>query len=150
MSSAPTTLKYIGAETTPSSATTAAGGSIGGCNGFDAMAAVVEFTAPVGGMGGTLDLYLQSSWDGGTTWWDLVHLAQFASGAASSRAKVSPGFNNTITTIGKNLTPALTANACAGGHWGDTIRTLYVSGSGTTTGATVKVYIHGINTRGDY
>jgi hypothetical protein len=35
-----------------------------------------------GGTGGTLDVYLQTSHDGGTTWFDYAHAAQLASGAA--------------------------------------------------------------------
>ena len=149
--SAKSTLKIIATETTPSSATTAASaGTIKGCNGFDSVCGILEFTGVGGGMGGTLDVYVQSSWDEGTTWFDFVHFTQFASGAASSTAKFSSDVLNTITTIGKNTSPALAANSCAGRDWGDWIRMLYVAGASTTAGATVKLTVIGKNTRASY
>ncbi len=149
--SAKSTLKIIGAETTPTSATTvASAGTIKGCNGFDSIGAILEFTGPVGGMGGTLDIFVQSSWDEGTTWFDLIHYSQFASGAAATTLKTSTDATNTITTIGKNTSPALAANACAGRPWGDWIRMLYEAGASTTAGATVKLTVIGTNTRASY
>jgi hypothetical protein len=147
--SAPSILKAL-TDVTPTSATTVPSAKTASGTGFEALCAILEFTAPSGGMGGTLNVYVQGSWDQGVTWWDLVAFTQLASGAATVRQKISPIGSNTIVTVGKNTSPALAAGTCAGGPWGDQIRALYVAGSGTTTGATVSVYIVGTNSRASY
>jgi hypothetical protein len=35
---------------------------------------------------GTLDLYIEDSWDGGVTWYNVGHFTQLAGGAASPRS----------------------------------------------------------------
>lgn len=94
-----------------------------------------------GATGGTLDVYLQTSFDGGTTWYDMAHFPQLAAGAASSvrvwhlsREQVQ----STLTTIGSGTSPALAANSVVN-YWGDQIRALYVAGASTSAGAAVDI-----------
>jgi len=96
----------------------------------------------VGATGGTLDIYVQTSPDGGGSWYDQVHLPQIAAGAPVSRAVASVSlFTNSPTTnvVGKGLAPALAANTIINGPYSDRCRLVFVAGSGTTAGAVIRV-----------
>lgn len=129
-------------DTSPASASTAAGSTVRGLGNLEALRVVAEL---VGATGGTLDVYLQTSDDSGTTWYDWAHFPQLAASASAIKYAFSvPSAGEVgITVIGKNTTPALAANTVIGGPWGDRIRALYVAGSSTSAGAAVAITING-------
>lgn len=90
-----------------------------------------------GATGGTLDVYLQVSYDSGQTWSDYAHFAQLAAGAAPVTYGVSVSRSNgsALGLVGKNQSPLLAANTCRDGEWGKHARMLFVAGAGTTQGA---------------
>jgi len=99
-----------------------------------------------GATGGTLDVFIQNSPDMGSTWYDYIHFATLAAGAATVRyvASVASGAQNlALQTIGTNLVPALAPATAIGGAWGDRFRIVMVSGAGTTAGAAVQLRIVG-------
>jgi hypothetical protein len=130
--------------TSPATPTTAVMGSpITGLGIYESLniAATIQ-----GATGGTLDLYLQTSPDGGTTWVDYIHFAQLAAAAAQSTkvVTVSCGVQSTgITAVGTGLTPSLAASTVVGGAFGDRMRLVAVSGAGTTVGAVQTILISG-------
>jgi hypothetical protein len=104
----------------------------------------LEITA-TGATGGTLDLYLQVSYDNGTTWWDYAHLPQLAAGAAAVRYAINVSraaqSGAAPLVVGTALTPALAANTVVGGDFGQAIRLIGVGGAGTTAGATQTINV---------
>lgn len=95
-----------------------------------------------GATGGTLDLYLQTSVDGGTTFVDYCHFAQIAAAASpfnvrfgASRHAQSSG----LVTVGVGTTPLLAASTLVGGPFGDRMRLVAVAGAGTTAGAAITI-----------
>lgn len=99
----------------------------------------------VGATGGTLDVYIQTSPDLGTTWVDWAHFPQLAAGAAAIKYAftVSKGSQLlTPTVVGVNNSPALAVNTVVGG-WGDRFRLWMVAGASTSAGAAVNVKITG-------
>ena len=98
----------------------------------------------VGATGGTLDLYVQSSPDGGVNWYDIVHFPQLTAGAPAIKyqAPLSLFTNSTAPVqVGKNLLPALAAGAIVQGAFSDRLRLVMVAGSGTTLGALVRMTV---------
>jgi hypothetical protein len=98
----------------------------------------------VGATGGTLDVYVQNSPDGGLNWYDVVHFPQIAAGAAlaSYSAPISTATATSVPTqVGKNLSPALAANKVVNGALTDRLRLVMVAGLGTTAGAQVVVRV---------
>lgn len=130
-------------DTSPAAPGTAAGGGVGG--GFRDCQALTIVATILGATGGTLDVYVQTSFDGGTTWLDFAHFPQLAAAAASTirvwhvNRDTAVG---TLTTIGSGTFPALAVNTILGGAWGDTFRVVYVAGASTSAGAaqTVKLF----------
>ncbi len=103
-----------------------------------------------GATGGTLDVYLQTSYDDGATWYDYAHFTQLAAGAAAikhawhvSRASE----RTTITTVGTGTSPALAVGTILSGGWGNKMRMLFVAGATTSAGAAQTVRIFGIKNR---
>jgi hypothetical protein len=129
-------------DTSPASASTATGDTIYGLERFDALQVIAEL---VGATNGTLDVYLQTSPDGGTSWYDWVHFPQLAAGAAAVKYAFSvPSAGATaLTTIGKGTSVALAANTIAYQLWGDRVRAVYVAGASTSAGAAVTIHILG-------
>jgi hypothetical protein len=118
-------------------------GIVGGLSGFDALTIIGNLQ---GGTGGTLDVYLQTSYDGGTTWYDYAHWAQLSAGAAATLRVWNVNRSTAVTaptTIGSGLTPALAVDTILGGAWGDTMRILFDAGTGTSAGASQSVTIIG-------
>lgn len=125
--------------TTASSAGTAPQTAVTGLGDYESMAVYASLAGPTGG---TLDVYIQFSPDGGTTWVDYAHFAQQAAAAAAnykvftvSRASQQ----TTVQTVGINASPALAANTVVGGTWGDRLRVVTVSGVGTSAGVAISV-----------
>lgn len=127
--------------TSPAAASTVAQTPVTGLGGFRSMAIYAEIQ---GGTGGTLDIYLQFSPDGGTTWVDYAHYAQITAGAAAIKRLTSfskSGQVTSVATVGSGETPALAANTHLGGDWGDRLRVIAVAGSGTSAGAAQVIKI---------
>jgi len=96
----------------------------------------------VGATGGTLNVYLQWSPDDGTTWYDYTAFTQLAAGAAAVKYRVTSDVaQNTISTVGKGTSPALSAGTHVGGPWGTQMRVLCVAGASTSAGAAITVNI---------
>jgi hypothetical protein len=132
--------------TTPASASTAVLGT-GVSIDVQRYASLRFHFTTVGATGGTLDLYVQTRANGGTTWYDYAALAQIAGGAAAGKAvfAVSRMQQQTTinTTIGVDLTPTLTANTVLGGDFGQEIRIVAKAGAGTSVGAAISCEIFG-------
>ncbi len=97
-----------------------------------------------GGSGGTLDVYIQTlSSDANAVWTDLIHFTQLADGASAVTRSVVLSKNGTtsaITTTGTNLTPGLASGAVLGGNFGDQVRVVYATGTGTILGKVQSLY----------
>ena len=92
----------------------------------------VEAQFLYGAGGTTVDAYIQTSLDGGTTWIDIMNF-HFTTSAASKVSAVV-----TSTALAAGITPTdgtLTNNTILSGLLGDRIRAKYVT-VGTYTGAT--------------
>jgi len=133
---------------TPASATTAAGvDSIS--LGFDDLAGLENFRlyyslAGTDGTpaGGTIDMYLQTTTDG-ILWLDWYHVpATIASGAAAIFKIETFALSTANTAIGTGVTPALAADAYAGGHPGRGVRVVWVTGAGTNHAVAQTVQLH--------
>jgi hypothetical protein len=129
-------------DTSPAAPGTAAGDTIQGLEDVDTITIIATLA---GATGGTLDVYLQTSFDGGTVWVDMAHFPQLAAAAASS-VRVWQLCRNvvhsTLATVGSGTVAApgvaLAANTVVN-CWGDRIRAVYVAGGGTTLGAAVDI-----------
>lgn len=135
---------YIITGTSPATASTAVVGSpTGDLSFYDAIEVIATLT---GATGGTLDVYLQKTNDGGTTWHDYAHWTQIAGAAAAITVRNCFSRNTQATTpvaIGSGLTPALAANTFVGGEFGDSLRCVCTAGGGTSAGAVVTIRISG-------
>lgn len=133
-------------DTSPGSASTAAGDQIAGLENYDWFTIDASL---VGATGGTLDVYLQRMVNG--TWVDWVHFPQLADGAAAVRYVIDSSASPSVagaTVVGSGTTPALAANKMACVHPGSHVRALYVAGSGTSAGAVVTIDITGWQSAG--
>jgi len=134
-------------DNSPATATTTVGDTVR--SGLIAATHLTIIATLTGGTGGTLDVYLQTSFDDGATWVDYAHFPQLTAGAAvtnkvwhvSRRTEVS---SLTAVGVGTTATPsvALAANTIMGGAWGDRMRAVYVAGAGTSAGAAQVIKIH--------
>lgn len=86
---------------------------------------------PTGG-NPTLDVYLQTSADGGTTWRDIAH-TQFTTSALKRFAQIS-GQTAGATSILAASDAALSGETVTQGAWGDRLRVKYVFAAGGSTG----------------
>lgn len=127
--------------TSPAAPGTAAGQSAAGFGEADSLTIVATLQ---GATGGPLDVYLQTSYDGGTTWVDFCHFPQLAAAAASS-VRIWHVTRNlaqtTLTTVGSGTSPAIAANAIVGGCWGNHLRLLFVAGALTSAGAVQTIVL---------
>lgn len=100
----------------------------------------------VGITGGTLDVYIQRQVQN-NVWADWAHFPQLAAAAAAINYSCNPIGVLPIVAIGLGTTAApgvaLAANTCLGGHPGDKIRAVLVSGAGTSAGAAQTIYVTG-------
>mgnify|MGYP001570771648 CR=1 FL=1 len=113
-----------------------------GLAGYRDLVILVNIT--VGGAAtGVLQLFLQDSVDGGTTWDDLVASNTFVFGAApvTQRFVISGRLATTMAQGSAVINEALTAGTVRNGPWGDRIRVReVVSGiAGGPTGATYAI-----------
>jgi len=127
--------------TSPASASTAVGVTLTGLGPYRSMSIYAALT---GATGGTLDVYLQYSPDGGTTWVDYAHFAQLAAGASTvyrvwNVSKCQQ--QTTIQTVGTGTSPALSGTTIIGGDWGDRLRVVYVAGASTSLGASQTILV---------
>lgn len=132
--------------TSPSDGTAAATGYVK----VDRFGAVRIVGILQGATGDTLDVYLQASWDNGTTWFDIGHFAQLAAAAASTTKTVTYAReqqNTTAVTIGSGASPALAANTFLGGEFGALIRAYFVPGASTTEGKAQTIHVLGVDLR---
>lgn len=100
----------------------------------------------VGATGGTLDVVIQSTLDGGSTWFDVAHFPQLAAGAGAIRYMAvlnrfpagTPAIRVVNTT---DVVPALAANSIVSEGFGDGIRIVCVAGAATSAGAALTFNI---------
>jgi hypothetical protein len=76
---------------------------------------------------------------------DYVHFTQLVSGAAAISYRFVPALTGTITTVGIGTLAApgvvLAAGSYSNGPWGDQLRVVFVSGSGTNHAVAQAVYV---------
>ncbi len=120
-----------------------AAGVAGPLDDYEAVTVIAELA---GNTGGTLDVFVQASFDEGASWFDFAHFAQLAPAAAPTQYLLNASLSSNLTSpvvVGKNTTPLLAAGTCVNGAFGDRMRLVMVSGAGTTVGAAVKVSVIG-------
>lgn len=124
--------------TTPATASTVAQTPVTGLGGYNSM---TIYASLIGATGGTLDIYIQYSPDGGTTWVDYAHYAQLAAGATALQKVFSAtkDASTALTTVGSGTSPLLAASTIINGDWGDRFRVLTVAGTSTSAGAAIKL-----------
>lgn len=92
-----------------------------------------------GATGGTLDIFLQFSPDGGKTWVDYAHFPSIKAGAGATKrawafSKTAP-LSTSSVIVGSDNSPLMAASTSLGGSWGDRIRVVMVADVGTSAGA---------------
>jgi hypothetical protein len=93
---------------------------------------------PVGGAP-TLDVYIQASPDGGTTWRDFAHTAQITTSNVNQFVQLTGQAAGATTGLAAS-DAALAANTVVQGPWGDRLRVKYVFVAGGSSGSyTVSV-----------
>lgn len=121
------------------SATTTYGTAYSGFAQWDTLTLYVKLT---GATGGALDCYIRNSWDG-TTFYDFWHPTQVTAAASAVEKKWSPTLDGVVYTIGSGTIStsgvALASGTGAGGHWGEWLQVVMVTGAGTSAGATQTV-----------
>jgi hypothetical protein len=128
--------------TTPSAASTAAVLGTISDFGLDKYSTLTVVAQLVGATGGTLDVIVESSADGGTSWFEYGRFAQLAAGAAAVVKRAVPVLDNTVATIGRVTSGTATTSVLTGdtgwvGHWGDRLRVRCIAGAGTSAGAAI-------------
>lgn len=115
--------------------------------GFAKYQGLVVVGSLLGATGGTLDVVVETSYDG-TDWFELVHFTQLSAGgaAATSRFCLSPTGGAASAVVGKNLTTTtvVASGAAVNGIWGDSMRVRFVAGTSTSAGAIQAVSIIGL------
>ena len=139
-------------ETSPSSdaANVPSVGYWGGLSYFDALTINAILA---GATDGTLDVYLQTSYDmtpgvaaddPSRIWYDYAHWQQIPASTAPYQVVWHVNRSTAITAetvSGQLLNPALGPSTILGGAWGDMMRILFVPGTGTTAGASQTITI---------
>lgn len=124
--------------TSPSAPGTTVGTTLTGLDSYDKC---VIYAKLQGATGGVLDVYIQSSVDGGTTWYDVCHFTQLAAGGGAVGWLISLTRGQTVnanTPVSVNSasgTPALAANTLVPHAFGNALRVVYVAGASTSAGA---------------
>lgn len=118
--------------------------SLTGLDGFVDLEVLINITAG-GTATGTLNLYIQDSVDGGTTWDDMIasNAFTFGAGAATQRFIIAGKVATSITQGSAVSIEALTAGTVRSGPWGPQLRVREkVSGvSGSPVGPTYTISI---------
>lgn len=142
--------------TSPSSAITAVGARVT----LGPIHSLQIFATLQGATGGTLDVYLQIKYKFNPTtyqqgigvvndpsiWVDYAHFSQLASAASPVHTVWSvskSGQQLTATTVGQDLSPALTAGTIVGGEFGDEMRVVFTAGAGTSVGTSQQILLVG-------
>lgn len=136
-------ITLISGRTSGIAATTLTVGDIyAGLQNYDAFVMLINITG-AGVATGTLQIYIQDSWDAGTTWDDLISSNTFAFGASLTTQRfVIQGKIATSATQGSAAAiETLAAGTVRSGPFGDRIRIREkVSGpAGSPTGATYTI-----------
>lgn len=104
-----------------------------------------------GATGGTLDVYIQETWDvdyngavlSSAVWSDVAHFTQLAAAAPAVVYRVGAAHDSTIQAVGTGSTAspgvALAAGKFCGAPWGPMIRIVCVAGASTTAGASISI-----------
>lgn len=115
-----------------------------GLHNFDAFTVLINVTN-AGVVAGTLTLYLQDSWDGGTTWDDVVASTAITLGTTTGtqRYVIQGRIATTITQGSAVSNLALSAGTVRQGPFGDRVRLIekLESAAGSPIGATYTVTI---------
>lgn len=112
-------------------ATVAAPAVVGLSRWFDLFGIINVTAVPVGGAP-TLDVYLQTSPDGGVTWQDILH-HQFTTSSGARLFSISGEAAGPTTTVAPS-DGALASDTVVQGPWGDQLRLKYVMVVGGSTG----------------
>lgn len=122
--------------TSPATPSTATLGTFSGLARYTSGTFVATLT---GATGGNLDVYLQV-WDG-ANWIDYAHFPQktAGSGATIVALPVTRNYQRVATVATGVDTPALAADVCLGGDFGDVVRVRAVAGAATSAGASQTV-----------
>ena len=135
--------QYIGAPTTV--ATTTYGPAFAVSNPWDSQTILAQIPSLAKG---ALNVYVQESWDGGTTWADVAAFTQVAAGGATQQTRQIIGRvtnSDTARAVGigtaASAPPALTAGSFASGPWGFNLRLVSVTGaSASAAGVTATFF----------
>lgn len=130
--------------TSPATASTVA--SANTATGLDRFTSLHVYAEITGATGGSLNVYLQTSPDLGTTWVDYASFPLASAGAsvATYSFTVSRGAQqSSMVAVGKNLSPLLAANSVIGGDFGDRMRAVFKANASTTAGAAQVITISG-------
>lgn len=125
-----------------SASTTTYGAATPGLQSYDALKGRI---AIAGLTGGTLDVSVQGSWDGGTTWDECAAFAQATAAASSVTSDFSVVLDSTVRTIRSgtlaSAAPILTAGTICAGPWAPILRLVAKTGGGVSSGATITLYL---------
>jgi hypothetical protein len=124
-----------------------------GLQNYDSILVLINVTA-AGSATGTVNIYIQDSWDGGATWDDMVSSAQLTLGTTTGtqrywvQARIAPATHTTTTstlsTQGSAVSnAALAASSARVGPFGDRLRVreTIAGASGSPAGATYTITI---------
>ena len=109
---------------------------------YDALLVLIRVSA-AGTATGTINLYLQDSWDGGTTWDDVLASSNITLGSTTGvqRFVIQGRIATSITQASAASNAALSAGTVRSGPFGDRVRLQekVSSASGTPAGCTYHV-----------
>lgn len=121
--------------------TTTIGKAFSVANQYDKLVLVSTLT----GMSvGTLDLYIEDSWDGGVTWYQVAHFTQIAGAAAAAIKRQTvpyPGTGTAVITGQSTLgvpSLVLAAGTFCESPWGPLLRIIAVTGAGANAAPVVQ------------
>lgn len=125
--------------------TAASNGDVfGGLQNYDSLLVLINVTA-AGTATGTINIWVQDSWDGGTSWDDMVASANITLGTTTGTQRfIVQGRIATTATQGSAVSNgALTAATVRGGPFGDRIRVREkcTSPSGSPVGCTYSIAV---------
>lgn len=133
-----------GSSSASASTTTIVGNNQGSLLPFDWFTVDASLT---GATGGTCDVYLQRKVDD-NIWADWLHFPQLTAGQAATQYTAQGGSGTTIYVVEQGTdasagTPALAANTFVGGHPGQFVRCVAVTGIGVSVAASITIKITG-------
>lgn len=131
---------------------TVPGSEYGGLQNYDSLLILINVTA-AGTATGTVNIRIQDSWDGGTSWDDIVSSLQLTLGSTTGtqrfvvQGNIAAATITTATSTALTMGSAVVSNLAAGsarqGPFGDRIRVreTVASTSGTPVGATYSITV---------